>query len=181
MSIIRCHCYFLSAMIIGGVVAIVGFHFANGVSFDIAIRVLVPLVLFATIILLSRFAARTILKKIENDKILLTNSQSSSTATIQKKLQGASKSIYALGAKFTRLIEEQQQKASTTTTIASKAIESAAAISGAIEEMNSSISEIERQAEESTRIAKTAGEKAAGADQSVTNLSDFSISVGMVL
>lgn len=174
MTLMRCQFYLLSAMVIGGGVLFAGFTFANVAPFYTAQNILIPLAILATLVLLSRFTAKSLLRVIDNGKTISNEDKDSITSTLQKRLYSTTKSISALGASLTRLIEDQQQKASATTTTASKAIESAAAISGAIEEMNRSIREIERQSEESTRIAQSAGEKALGADQSVIRLSDFS-------
>ena len=72
---------------------------------------------------------------------------------------------------LTKLTDDHQQRATASTTSAAQAMESATIIASAIEEMNSAIVEIGRQADEASSIAKNASEKAKAADGTATALS----------
>ncbi|MDD2324570.1 MAG: methyl-accepting chemotaxis protein [Alphaproteobacteria bacterium] len=76
--------------------------------------------------------------------------------------------------KMLALTDDHQHKATITTSAAAKALESAAIIAAAIEEMNSSIIEIGRQADDATNIASDAAQKATAADSDASSLSEKS-------
>lgn len=72
---------------------------------------------------------------------------------------------------LTSLTDEHQHKATASTSAAARANESATIIASAIEEMNASILEIGRQADEASAMASGAVQKAQTADGSVSTLS----------
>lgn len=72
------------------------------------------------------------------------------------------------------LSDDQQSRAMEASTSTARATENATIIASAIEEMNSAILEIGRQADEATSIAKTAADKAQTADTSASSLSEKS-------
>ncbi len=74
--------------------------------------------------------------------------------------------------RLVKLTDDHQQRAADTTTAAARATESATSIASAVEEMNSAIHEIGRQADEAAGIAETAVRKVGSADEAVTTLTN---------
>lgn len=70
------------------------------------------------------------------------------------------------------LTDDHQTRATESTSAAARATENATIIASAIEEMNTAILEIGRQADEATTIAHEAAQKAKTADNSATSLSE---------
>jgi len=95
-------------------------------------------------------------------------------AKINQKIATAQDHLKQRALQLTKLSDDHQQRATASTSAAAKATENATVIASAIEEMNSAILEIGRQADEATSIAHGASEKAKTADVSATILSEKS-------
>jgi len=123
----------------------------------------------------SRKAIVSLYRIIESEMTARMNAQYQRTGD-KKPLEDTREKIAPMieGAKkMILLTEEHQSRASATTTAAAQVTESATAIAGAIEEMKSAIQEIERQAEDSSRVAGTAVQSSQEADRSVNTLTDL--------
>ncbi len=84
-------------------------------------------------------------------------------------------------AKLESLAEDHQKRATASTSSAARATESATGIASAIEEMNSAIHEIGRQADEATGIASGAVDKARTADVAVSMLGEKSDQIASIV
>jgi len=90
------------------------------------------------------------------------------------QLQGIRARMAEHAQALTVISNRHQDRATKTTTDAAQAVESATSIASAIEEMNASITEIDRQADEAAAISRDAAERAKEADKTATDLSDQS-------
>lgn len=102
-------------------------------------------------------------------------------ATLEKEKKEAMGSLIARAEKLEKLVEDHQQRATASTSSAARATESATSIAGAIEEMNSAIHEIGRQADEATTIASGAVQKAKTADGAATDLANYSDQIASIV
>jgi len=93
---------------------------------------------------------------------------------INKKVSAIQEQLKQRAVHLTKLSDDHQQRATDSSSSAAKATENATIIASAIEEMNSAILEIGRQADEATTIAHGAAQKASNADASATSLSEKS-------
>ena len=93
---------------------------------------------------------------------------------LEKKLFQQRELLSTKASRLTALSNDHQHRATTSTSSAAQATENATIIASAIEEMNSAITEIGRQADEASTIASGAAEKAQKADVSASSLSEKS-------
>lgn len=104
---------------------------------------------------------------IEGHRTDVTTKTNTQISALQEQMRQRAKQL-------AKLSDDHQQRATTSTSAAAKATENATIIASAIEEMNSAIMEIGRQADEATTIASGAAEKAKTADTSAAALSEKS-------
>lgn len=100
---------------------------------------------------------------------------------LQKEFKTKLSDMAKKAEKLESLTEDHQRRATASTSSAARATESATSIASAIEEMNSAIHEIGRQADEATKIAGGAVENAHSADRAVVTLSDRSDQIASIV
>ncbi len=93
-------------------------------------------------------------------------------AAVREKAKATLLPIRDDARRLTQLTEEHQKRASETTSSAARATESSTIIASAVEEMNSAIREIGRQADEAAGITHSAVDKVQGADESANALAE---------
>ncbi|MFA6279511.1 MAG: methyl-accepting chemotaxis protein [Bdellovibrionales bacterium] len=105
---------------------------------------------------------------------LCTAAGQEKTASLLAKVALAQSGLVESAKSLVKLTDDHQQRATNSTSSAALATESATGIASAIEEMNSAIVEIGRQADEASSIARGTAEKAKAADGAASALSDQS-------
>jgi len=165
------HKLFFTATLLGGLAPVITLALtAPSPSKFILLSTATGLVLVAAWVISARFTrsidAKTQIKTLDTHQNVVSLVHENS-ASIQGELKQRALHL-------TKLSDDHQQRATASTSAAAKATESATVIASAIEEMNTAILEIGRQADDATRIAQGAAEKAKTADVSATTLSDKS-------
>ncbi len=109
----------------------------------------------------------------KRQRLCATIEQDNTTALLAKA-SIAQKTLIDSAKNLSRLTDDHQSRATESTSSAALATESATGIASAIEEMNSAIVEIGRQADEASAIARGTADKAKAADSAASTLSEQS-------
>ncbi|MDX9690486.1 MAG: hypothetical protein EOM37_06540 [Proteobacteria bacterium] len=153
------------ACVSGGVIPLIALVVVEPLLWPLALGLVVTVSLLGAVIGL--FYGQHIDKQYK----IFTDAQ---TNLVLEKLQALTKDEKARLAShsrtLTKIAEDYQDRATTAATAAAKATENATIIASAIEEMDTAILEIGRQANESSAIVVTAAEKTRQADVAASNL-----------
>lgn len=110
----------------------------------------------------------------EHTARLCMTTRQETIASLLTKITLAQKNLVASAKTLSCLTDDHQSRATESTSSAALAAESATGIASAIEEMNTAIVEIGRQADEASFIARSTSDKAKEADSAATALSEQS-------
>jgi len=110
-----------------------------------------------------------------------TASETDALSKFQKKWDAKLLEVKQKAERLESLADDHQRRATASTSSAARATENATSIASAIEEMNSAIHEIGRQADEATSIAGSAVDNAHSADAAVGTLSDRSDQIASIV
>jgi len=130
---------------------------------------------------LGLFFGRMFVRAIDEEQTRIRAAFCGQLDEIIKPVNGALTGMDASTGQLNRLMEDHQERVGITASSLSKATETATIIASAIEEMNSSIHEISRQADEATQVAASAVENAESVDQSITHLADRADQIGSIV
>lgn len=130
---------------------------------------------FSSLVFARPLAPSSLEKKSENSSVACASS------VFEKKQAEMLAALRVKAERLEKLCEDHQRRATASTSSAARATESATSIASAIEEMNSAIHEIGRQADEATHTAAGAVDNARSADIAVTTLSERSDQIATII